>query len=169
MINAGAPTANRTITLPDASGTVALTSHTHSYMPLSGGTFTGEVTFGNASGIEGAQVNFAKPTSNTKFTGNIAFDLYGDQVRIFGTHNGATKIFNIDFNTMTGSHTAIHTGNVGSYAMPKSGGTLTGNLVAAAGTDYTTNKVRNTVFTTTDPGAGATTSYANGSIICVYE
>ena len=42
-------------------------------------------------------------------------------------------------------------------------------VVAATGTDYTTNRIRNTVFTTTDPGAGASTSYANGSIICVYE
>lgn len=42
-------------------------------------------------------------------------------------------------------------------------------VVAATGTDYTTNRVRNTVFTTTDPGAGVSSSYANGSIICVYE
>lgn len=42
-------------------------------------------------------------------------------------------------------------------------------VVAATGTDYTTNRIRNTVFTTTDPGAGVSSSYANGSIICVYE
>lgn len=42
-------------------------------------------------------------------------------------------------------------------------------VVAATGTDYTTNRIRNQVFTTTDPGAGVSTSYANGSIISVYE
>ena len=42
-------------------------------------------------------------------------------------------------------------------------------VVAATGTDYTTNRIRNGVFTTTDPGAGASSSYANGSIIYVYE
>ena len=42
-------------------------------------------------------------------------------------------------------------------------------VVAATGTDYTTNRIRNSVFTTSDPGAGVSTSYANGSIICVYE
>ena len=38
------PTADRTITFPDASGTVALTSALSSYAPLSGATFTGAVS-----------------------------------------------------------------------------------------------------------------------------
>lgn len=38
------PTADRTITLPDASGTVALTSALSAYAPLSGATFTGAVS-----------------------------------------------------------------------------------------------------------------------------
>jgi hypothetical protein len=54
-------TADRTITLPDATGTVALTSTT---MPLSGGTFTGPVTFDGASPIvlEGATGNAYETT-----------------------------------------------------------------------------------------------------------
>jgi hypothetical protein len=38
------PTADRTITLPDATGTVALTSDLSSYAPLSGATFTGAIS-----------------------------------------------------------------------------------------------------------------------------
>ena len=38
------PTADRTITFPDASGTVALTSALSSYAPLAGATFTGGVS-----------------------------------------------------------------------------------------------------------------------------
>ena len=38
------PTADRTITLPDATGTVALTSNLSSYAPLSGATFTGAIS-----------------------------------------------------------------------------------------------------------------------------
>lgn len=38
-----AATAARTITLPDASGTVSLNGHTHSYLPLAGGTMTGSI------------------------------------------------------------------------------------------------------------------------------
>lgn len=48
-------------------------------------------------------------------------------------------------------------------------GTLDGNVVAPASTAYTTNQLRNMVFTTTDPGKDVATSYSNGSIICVYE
>ena len=48
-------------------------------------------------------------------------------------------------------------------------GTFGGQVVAPASTAYTTNHIRNGVFTTTDPGAGASTSHANGSIIYVYE
>lgn len=38
------PTADRTITLPDSTGTVALTSQLSSYLPLTGGTITGNTT-----------------------------------------------------------------------------------------------------------------------------
>lgn len=48
-------------------------------------------------------------------------------------------------------------------------GTLGGDVVAPASTAYTTNQLRNMVFTTTDPGKDVATSYSNGSIICVYE
>jgi hypothetical protein len=43
-ISAGDPTADRTITFPDATGTVALTSDLSSYAPLNSPTFTGTVT-----------------------------------------------------------------------------------------------------------------------------
>ena len=43
-LSAGDPTADRTITFPDATGTVALTSNLSSYAPLNSPTFTGTVT-----------------------------------------------------------------------------------------------------------------------------
>jgi hypothetical protein len=43
-ISAGDPTADRTITFPDATGIVALTSNLSSYAPLNSPTFTGTVT-----------------------------------------------------------------------------------------------------------------------------
>lgn len=48
-------------------------------------------------------------------------------------------------------------------------GTLGGQVIAPAGTDYDANRLRNIVFTTEDPTDGASTSYVNGTIICVYE
>jgi hypothetical protein len=52
-------TANRTWTLPDASGTIALTSAFASYLPLAGGTLTGNLTMSNQS-----QVRYGDTGSN---------------------------------------------------------------------------------------------------------
>ena len=43
------PTADRTITLPNDTGTVSLEGHTHSYLPLAGGTLTGDLLFEGAT------------------------------------------------------------------------------------------------------------------------
>ena len=46
-LSAGNPTADRTVTFPDATGTVALTSDLSSYAPLNSPTFTGTVSLPN--------------------------------------------------------------------------------------------------------------------------
>lgn len=38
-----------------------------------------------------------------------------------------------------------------------------------AGTDYTTARIRNAVFTASDPGAGTSSSHVNGTLVFVYE
>jgi hypothetical protein len=48
-LNTGTLTAVRTYTLPDDSGTLALTSDLDSYLPLSGGTMTGAIAYNNAT------------------------------------------------------------------------------------------------------------------------
>ena len=48
-------------------------------------------------------------------------------------------------------------------------GTFAGQVVAPAGTDYTTARIRNVAFTTTDPGVNASSTLPNGSILIVYE
>lgn len=48
-------------------------------------------------------------------------------------------------------------------------GTFAGQVVAPAGTEYTTARIRNVAFTTTDPGANTTSTLPNGSILIVYE
>jgi hypothetical protein len=63
-----APTANRAIAFPDASGTLALTSNLSAYLPLAGGTMTGAINMGaqgltNAGSIAGA--------TNITASGNI--------------------------------------------------------------------------------------------------
>lgn len=58
--------ANRTFTLPNASGTIALTSNLSSYLPLSGGTMTGSINMTKAGEI-GVEVE------NTSKTHKVAF------------------------------------------------------------------------------------------------
>ena len=64
--------ATRTLTLPDASGTVALTSHTHSYIPTSSaatlfsGTAAASITMTSMSGYTRLVV-FCKNTSNSSY------------------------------------------------------------------------------------------------------
>lgn len=51
-------------------------------------------------------------------------------------------------------------------AIPKSGGTMTGKLVAQSNTDYATKQVRNIVCSTAEP---TSSDGANGDLWAVYE
>ena len=291
LLQSGTPTAHRTITLPDATGTVALTGHTHNYLPLnpasieltpaSGAGHGGFLDFHfngssadntsriieSASGtlnINGVTVTTGKVVTATTFNGALTGTASGNVPYSGGVgtvsagyalgSNGAyiyqdsaipgniyfrykatadatsysyTNISSI-ITSISGKANSSHTqsastittgtfpaavgfangvwnpvgddaywgdqniagcvcikgnnGATGIHFVPQSGSTtqkisingsgmmsVTGALNVAASTAYTTNQVRNTVFTTTDPGAGASTTHANGSIICVYE
>ena len=66
----------------------------------------------NASGEEGGEIRFAQPETDHSFDSMLTMDIWRDMMRIFATHNGATKLFNIDFTTMKeGGNEALHTGN----------------------------------------------------------
>lgn len=68
-LTAATPTADRTITLPNATGTVALTSDLSSYMPLSGGTFTGNISFEGATANDfETTVTVTDPTADRTIT-----------------------------------------------------------------------------------------------------
>ena len=56
--------------------------------------------------------------------------------------------------------------NTADAALPKSGGTMTGKLVAQSNTDYTTKQVRNVVCSTAEP---TSSDGANGDLWAVYE
>lgn len=138
------------VTWANVSGkpsTFTPTSHNQSASTITTGTFPAAVGFANG---------ILNPIGDDAYLGdqNVA-----GCVCIKG-NNGATGI---QFIPQSGSTTQKISIN-GSGMM-----SVTGALNVAASTAYTTNQVRNTVFTTTDPGAGASTTHANGSIICVYE
>ena len=72
MITPGTPTAARTITLPNATGTLALTSDLNNYLPLTGGSVTGPVTFNDSITVDDATVGSLVVNGNASFTNNIS-------------------------------------------------------------------------------------------------
>lgn len=86
-----AATANRLITFPDVSGTVSLDGHTHNnYLPLTGGTISGDVIFNNGNN------NIILGQHTASAPGDVSYgyiDLYhGASVvgNIYGGSNGLT-------------------------------------------------------------------------------
>lgn len=66
----------------------------------------------DASGAEGGEIKFACPQTDHSFDGMITQDIFQNMMRIFATHDGKTKLFNIDFASMKeGGNEALHTGN----------------------------------------------------------
>jgi hypothetical protein len=61
-LTATQPTANRTITIPNATGTVALTTDLSPYAPLSGATFTGNISVPTSITFEGATADSYETT-----------------------------------------------------------------------------------------------------------
>jgi hypothetical protein len=148
--------------------------HTHSYLPLSGGTLTGNLTGQYITGT------WLQTTAVTDKAGNFA-TIDGDgwvyyrtpaEVRTdigaaAASHNHSAA--NITSGTLpitrggTGSTTAA-TALTNLGAVPKSGGTMTGPLVAQTNTSYTTAQMRNVIISTADPSGGN-----NGDIWLKYE
>ncbi len=80
------PTGTRTFTLPNASGTIALTSNLSSYLPLTGGTLTGALSGTSAtfsSSAATSTVDIRVPVESPA-TGKVALSI--------GTSNGANDI-----------------------------------------------------------------------------
>lgn len=86
-------------------------SHTHAYLPLSGGTLTGDLFITPATG-EGGEVRLNAATANTTENG-IVIDNYHGQFRVFGmasadgktvTGNGTPLWINPYAKTMTGGY-----------------------------------------------------------------
>ena len=100
------------------------------------------------------------PTEKSKLAGIAA----GAQVNTVTSVNGKTGAVSLAPSDV-GAATAAQ-GAKADNALPKAGGTLTGNVVANTGTDYTTKRVRNIRFKT---GADFTTSeLAAGDIGFIY-
>lgn len=116
-------------------------------------------------------------------TSNVQTQLNSKAASSHGTHvSYSTTVPNMNGTASTGSASTVarsdhtHPTDTSRAAVSHThaasnitAGTLGGQIVAPADTSYETNKVRNGVLTSTDPGVGAESSYVNGTIIYVYE
>lgn len=119
-----------------AENDAALTTLGDAKLDKAGGTMTGPLTTTlvrtlRQGGVEGGQIDFERPESETSFTSDVSVDVLRDQVRIFGAHGGTTKQFIVDFASMTGAHVAWHSGNFDpSTKANRAGDTFTGTIQA---------------------------------------
>ncbi len=151
------PTADRTITLPDASGTVAMTSGLAAYLPLAGGAVTGAITTNSTFDGVDIATRDAVLTSTTT-TANAALPKAG------GTLTGAittnSTFDGVDIATRDAVLTATTT--TANAALPKAGGTMTGTLVGLVA-PLTINAQTGTTYTFVLADAGKMVTSSNGS------
>ena len=106
-------TTQRVYTLPDASGTLALTSNLSSYLPLAGGTLTGPLNGTSASFSGAASVintfNLYK-TGGTTLGGQLAYDSAVNQLYLW--NNVSSGYFSIYTNS-TERFKILSSGNIG--------------------------------------------------------
>ena len=134
-----------TITLPNASGTISLEGHTHSYLPLSGGTLTGDISVKNKYNFAGDPTgyDYGGLYRNSQITsGGDATTLWlysYNAIRIEGssvTINGGTPITssNIGSQSVNYAASAGNADTVDGYHynnlpyLPLSGGTISGGI-----------------------------------------
>lgn len=127
-----------TLTLTRAAGnlTVSLDGR---YLPLAGGTTSGAVTFGStvvfgSSGKGRIYADWAADSSTRSFfAGRNSTDTDWNWGAEFGW-DGANQRWYFDTVPFINGNAALHAGNYSSYALPLTGGTLTGALVGLAAT-----------------------------------
>ena len=120
-------TATRTFTLPDASGTIALTSDLSSYVPYTGAT--GSVNLGSYA-LTASALNV---TNTSTFNGNIILKKVGLSVSspLYVTQFAATTGVGIGYSDGTGgANFILQTAAIYDYTFPAATGTiaLTSNL-----------------------------------------
>lgn len=138
--------ANVTWTLSEIGA--AASSHTHSYLPLSGGTVTGTLQLTRTTDSAAAANN--KPALMIGDMDGQHLELDGNEImsKASGTTTGSLGL-NLDGGLVT----------IGSGGLK-----VNGNITCKNATDYTTSRARNARFGTSKPS-----SLNNGEIFFVYE
>lgn len=152
----------------------AAANHSHNYLPITGGTLTGNLTGQYLTGT------WLQTTSAGDKAGNFAtidgdgWIYYRTPAETLADIGAASASHNHSASNITSGTISIARGGTGAAnassalsnlgAVPKSGGTMTGPLVAQTNTSYTTAQMRNVIISTADPSGGN-----NGDIWLKYE
>jgi len=124
-------TTDVTLTLPSTNGTLELVGHTHSYLPLSGGTLTGNLTITETKSI------LLRP-NHSSYTAGIGYDTSGNECIGIWAKNTVTRLrwhAGTDMTTMT-SGTMM--GITPDFEISKASGTAKGYI---AGDSIVTYKI----------------------------
>tara|TARA_B100001113_G_scaffold299430_1_gene257818 strand:- start:539 stop:2053 length:1515 start_codon:yes stop_codon:yes gene_type:complete len=106
------PTADRTITFPDASGTVAMTSDIPTATTLNGSTANGLTTYASANTLDVEQYLLFTNSSNISTLELLSDQDTGDKFSIATTTHGATTISTVDDDAGAAHLTLKADGNV---------------------------------------------------------
>ena len=162
-IQPSALTVDRTYTLPDATGTLALTSNLSAYLPLTGGTLTTSST--NAvltvenSGIYGSWIDY-KATS----AGGKRWIVQSTGV------SAAEGVGKLVFNNATDAITAMVINSNGNIGIGNNGFSTQKFYITSLGTTTATTALRiedgatSAIFTVRDDGSLTIPKYANGTL-----
>ncbi len=131
------------------------------FLPLTGGTVTGNLRIdsGDTDTIhklnlgDGEYVYMSEPEDDR-------MELHAAHLRFTGMTEASPNPLPVNQGG-TGKTTALTAADIQAGTFPTTG------IYAASGTDYTTQRVRNVAFKSSDPGAGS--SLGNGNILLVYE
>lgn len=124
-------TSSYTVTLPSSAGTLELVGHTHSYLPLSGGTLTGNLSLTETKSI------LLRP-NHSSYTAGIGYDTSGNECIGIWAKNTVTRLrwhAGTDMTTMT-SGTMM--GITPDFEISKASGTAKGYI---AGDSIVTYKI----------------------------
>lgn len=125
-----------TLSSSDVTGALGYTplSNATNYLPLAGGTLSGDVSLPfntlTAYATQTEQVN----TGNLNVSSSVYLDSAWELYYNSATENLELLHYNYTTaaqNLLINGNVAIHAGNVGSYALPLSGGTMTGAVTVA--------------------------------------
>ncbi len=131
------------------------------FLPLAGGTVTGNLRIddGDTDSIhklnlgDGEYVYLSEPEDDR-------MELHATHLRFTGMTEASPHPLPVNQGG-TGKNTALTAADIQAGTFPTTG------IYAATGTDYTTARVRNVAFKSSDPGAGS--SLSSGNILLVYE